>query len=366
MRSLDTFLPDWVSPPGATIQRLMFKLGYDHKELANEIDIPDNLLLKILNGDEVITKDIAIRLSNFLGSTPEFWLNREKKFRDEIVRLEKTSQHIDDLNFSWASSFPINEMKKLGWLPAKTNVHNVIENIKSFFNIKTANEWNNKYFKFNAAAAFRTSPTYASNPAAVTAWLRWAEIKAGNVECSDWNVDILKSNIQNMRKLTRRRDPALFIPDLQRICSNCGIALTIIQAPKGCKASGATRFLSDKKAQIVLSLRYKSDDHFWFTFFHEIGHLILHRDTPLFLEDNSDVSSKEEMEANLFSEQTLIPECFKERLRTVNVRTKDILRLATQIGISSGIVIGQLQHSGRVKASQMNHLKRRYKWNEFH
>lgn len=365
MKSLDTFLPDWVSPPGATIQRLMVKAGYDYKELANEIDIPDNVLFKIISGDEVITQDIALQLSSFFGSTPNFWLNREKKYRDEVVRLKKTPRLIDELNFSWASTFPINEMKKLGWLPTTTNTKNVIEKMKSFFNIKSAKDWNNRYLKFNAVAAFRTSPTYISNPAAVTAWLRWAEIKAENVVCSDWDVDILKSNIQNMRKLTRRKDPALFIPDLKRICANCGIVLTIISAPKGCKASGATRFLSEKKAQIVLSMRYKSDDHFWFTFFHEIGHLILHRETPLFLEDNSDVSSNEEIEANLFSEQTLIPERFKDRLRTVNVKTKDILRLASQIGISSGIVVGQLQHSGRIKANQLNHLKRRYKWSEF-
>jgi hypothetical protein len=38
---------------------------------------------------------------------------------------------------------------------------------------------------------------------------------------------------------------------------------------------GATRWLGDRAA-IQLSLRYKSNDHLWFTFFHEAGHILKH------------------------------------------------------------------------------------------
>ena len=88
MKSLNTFTPDWVSPPGATIQRLMRKVGYSHRELANELDIPTKVLDKIISGDEAITERIAYQLSYILGSTPTFWLTREKQYRDEIIRLE--------------------------------------------------------------------------------------------------------------------------------------------------------------------------------------------------------------------------------------------------------------------------------------
>lgn len=88
MTNLDTFHPDWVSPPGATIQWLMRKVGYSHRELANELDIPTEVLDKIISGDEAITKGIACQLSRILGSTPDFWLTREKQYRDEIARLK--------------------------------------------------------------------------------------------------------------------------------------------------------------------------------------------------------------------------------------------------------------------------------------
>lgn len=88
MTNLDTFSPDWVSPPGATIQQLMRKVGYSHRALANELDIPTKVLDKVISGDEAITKSIAYQLSRILGSTPEFWLKREKQYRDEIIRLK--------------------------------------------------------------------------------------------------------------------------------------------------------------------------------------------------------------------------------------------------------------------------------------
>ena len=89
MRSLDIFSPDWVSPTGATIQRLMNKAGCDRGELAEALNVSGEVLDKIINGEHTITKDMAQRLGIFFGSSPEFWTKRERKYRDEIVRLGK-------------------------------------------------------------------------------------------------------------------------------------------------------------------------------------------------------------------------------------------------------------------------------------
>jgi HTH-type transcriptional regulator / antitoxin HigA len=110
-----------------------------------------------------------------------------------------------------------------------------------------------------------------------------------------------------MRRLTRKKEPSIFVPELRKLCAENGVALVIARGPAGCRASGATRFLSDKKAMILLSFRYLADDQFWFTFFHEAGHLLMHSHKAVFLEDGSDVSLKEEHEANLFAQNILIP-----------------------------------------------------------
>ena len=140
--------------------------------------------------------------------------------------------------------------------------------------------------------------------------------------------------------------------------------MAIVRAPRGCRASGATRFLSANKALLMLSFRYLSDDHFWFTFFHEGGHLLLHSEKSLFLEGADMPSSREEEEANDFAARALIPLEFQPLLAGLNADARGVIRFARQVGVSPGIVVGQLQHLGRVDRGQLNGLKRRFRWGE--
>ena len=68
-----------------------------------------------------------------------------------------------------------------------------------------------------------------------------------------------------------------FLPKLQALCAEAGVALVFVRAPRGCRVSGASRLVTPEKAMILVSFRFRSDDQFWFTVFHEIGHLILHQ-----------------------------------------------------------------------------------------
>ena len=88
-KGLNSFSPDWVSPTGSSIQRLMNKAGCDRGELAEALNVSDEVLNKIINGEQTITKNMAHRLGSFFGPSHEFWLKREKIYRTEIVRLRK-------------------------------------------------------------------------------------------------------------------------------------------------------------------------------------------------------------------------------------------------------------------------------------
>ena len=160
------------------------------------------------------------------------------------------------------------------------------------------------------------------------------------------------------------KDPSDFLPALQQICSTSGVAAVIVRAPNGCRASGATRFVSSDKALLLLSFRYLSDDQFWFTFFHEAGHLLLHGAESIFLEGLDGDSSTQESEANEFAEKVLIPSEFKHALLTLTPDMRAIIRFAKKIGVSPGIVVGQLQHHGRVRRNHFNGLKRRFQWSD--
>jgi hypothetical protein len=225
-------------------------------------------------------------------------------------------------------------------------------------------EWKSRYRADLTLAAFRTSLTFTSNPVATASWLRFAELQAQQIRTKPYNAAAFRAALAKLRALTRRKDPQQFVPELRRICADCGVALVIARAPEGCRASGATRFLTPAKAMTVMSFRYRSDDHFWFTFFHEAAHLLLHNKKALFLEDGSEVTSEEEQEANDFASTALIPTADKAELARLPLSAKAIMRFALKTGVSAGVVVGQLQHSGRLTHNRLNSLKRRWTWND--
>jgi Zn-dependent peptidase ImmA (M78 family) len=104
-----------------------------------------------------------------------------------------------------------------------------------------------------------------------------------------------------------------------------------------------------------------SDDHFWFTFFHEAGHLLLHGENGFFLEGIESSTTAEE-EANEFAAQILIPPEFQDELAQLRAKIYEVSRFARRLGVSPGIVVGQLQHLRKIRHNQLNGLKRRYTW----
>ena len=214
-----------------------------------------------------------------------------------------------------------------------------------------------------AQTAFRTSPSFDANPAAVIAWLRQGEIESFRIRCGPWDCQKVQETIPSLRQLTRRKDPETFLPELTRYCASSGIAVVIVRAPRGCRVSGAVRFVEHDKALLQLSFRYLSDDQFWFTFFHELGHLLLHEPKEVILEEVDGSVTKEEEEANSFSANVLVPE--QSRASMMKLRTsREVIKFARRIGISPGIIVGQLQHLGKLRYNQLNKLKRRYSWTE--
>jgi len=113
---------------------------------------------------------------------------------------------------------------------------------------------------------------------------------------------------------------------------------------------------------LLLSFRYLSDDQFWFTFFHELGHLLLHGETELFLEDLDASSDRYEKEANSFAESQIIPTEFRKELDEIRIDMRTLVRFAHKVGVSAGLVVGQLQHNGRIPQRYFNGLKVRYDW----
>jgi len=128
-------------------------------------------------------------------------------------------------------------------------------------------------------------------------------------------------------------------------CASAGVAVVVVPEVSGARASGATRWISPNKAIVQLSNRGKRNDKFWFAFFHELGHVLLHGKRDVFVERNIGHDGgrlTQEGEANDFARELLIPSSYSQDLARVKTHA-DVRGLAQRLGIASGIVAGRIQ-----------------------
>ena len=133
---------------------------------------------------------------------------------------------------------------------------------------------------------------------------------------------------------------------------------------KNAPINGATRWINPKKALLQMSIRNKYADIFWFSLFHELGHIIHHSKKTINIDfaENRTGLPKEESEADLFASNSLIPsKNYEEFTTTGNFSIVAIKEFAKKLGIDSDIVIGRLQHDGLLPY-KLNIHKSRFEW----
>lgn len=352
------FDPDWISPPGDTIKDALACRSLSSDQLGSALGLSLASTGRLLSGELVIDTRLANGLADLIGGTSLFWLKRDGLYRDRLNRAPVLKATADFAAFK--AALPLKDMRAFGWLQDFAD-QSEDEGIKGFFE-DTPGAWIETGPALVEQVRFRTSFAHKSNPAAVAAWLRQGVRAARRTSCAPFDPQRLRAAIPEIRALVRTKKPANFFPSLVEIGRACGVAIVIVRTPAGCRASGATHFESGDKAILQLSFRYRSDDHFWFTVFHEIGHLLLHPTSLLFVEGQDYEITEEESEANRFSADILIPPEFDEMLRSVDRDFRAYARLAKHIGVSTGVLVGQMQNRGLLKHEQMNFLKERYDW----
>ena len=349
------FCPDWVSAPGRTVAEILRHEKLSARDFAECSQLRQSEVKHLLSGKLSITLDVAERLHRSIGGTVEFWLARDYQYREDSERLLGHS-------LEWVRQLPVSDMRRLGWMERATTPAEEATSCLEFFGVGSVQEWHDTYDYLEEAVLFRRSENFESRPACVAAWLRQGEREAENVKTKDWNASRFIDALLEAKKLSRDKDPASFLPKLQKLCADCGVSLVIVRTPSGCPASGATRFLNEKNAMLMLSFRHLTDDHFWFSFFHEAAHLLLHHPDKFLVEGVGDARAKLEIEANEFAQSLIVPEIHRQEFLQLKSRSIEIIRFAKKVGVAPGLIVGQLQHHGILSFNQQNRLKRRYEW----
>jgi len=351
--------PDQVSPPGETLAELLEERQMTQTQFADRAGRTAKFVNEIIKGKASITPTVAIEFQRILGIPSSFWNNRQRHY--EAFLAKKRESEALAGNLDWAKNFPYRDMSKWKWVPQTRHKLDRLSSLLDFFGVANPRAWTDVWADINVA--YRRSDRINTNEFALAAWLRKGELMAQEIDCGTYSRDRFLSGLGEIRALTVEK-PETFVPKLTEMCSSCGVAVVFVpELPK--TASGATRWLSPNKALVQLSLRYKSDDHLWFTFFHEAAHILFHRKKLIYIESGT-YDSDQEREASRFAANTLIPQdklnSFVANFDSMNISKSSIRAFARQLGVAPGIVVGRLQHEGLLRQSHCNDLKRRLVW----
>jgi len=353
--------PDYTVPPGEVLEEVLEARNMKKVDLAKRCGLSAKTVSQILGGKAPISSETAIQLERVLGVSARIWANLETNYRlsqAKMMDVEQLGRHKD-----WLERFPVGELVERKFIEDKGNDAEMVRELLNFFGVGSVAAWEQNVAQMQVV--FHHSPSVQSSPEAVAAWLRIGEVCAEKIDCKPYEKVEFEKALAEIRKMTRK-NPRAFEPRMKELCRQAGVALVFISGLPKTGISGAARWLSKDKALVMLSLRYKADDHFWFSFFHEAGHILLHSKKSIFLEAEEDeVFNNLEKQANEYAADTLIPPGDYESLVVGVVENRcctigSLQDFASRLRIAPGIVVGRLQHDGHVPWQSFNHLKRKF------
>lgn len=348
--------PRWASPPGATILSALEERDVSLSEFGIQIGLDQSEVRRLLVGDLPITVDIARGLVDAVGASTAFWLTRDAQYLEDKARVQADR---------WSNQLPISQMVSFGWVENPKTWQERISVSLDFFGIADVETWEAQYERQVFGTRYRTSPSFDLKSPATTVWFREAErvVDArGNLPVFD--PEGFAGALPSVRHMTRQHDPEKFIPDLVGVGAEHGVHIAVVRAPSGCTASGACRTYNGRPL-IQLSARYLADDHFWFTFFHEAGHVLHHSLEQGFVDMGQSMDDDVlEREANEFATECLIGPNARQFYQPDSKRWshRDVIREAVALDVAPGVLVSQLQHADVLPKSHLNRVKRRYRW----
>jgi HTH-type transcriptional regulator/antitoxin HigA len=256
-------------------------------------------------------------------------------------------------HLTWLRDLPITALQLRGYLPTTNDRRELYHAALAFFGVANLAAWRRIWSR--PVASFKRANTFTSHAESVASWIRIGELTAQHLHAEPFDKDGFRTALHHARTLTRTDD---FLHELQGLCAAQGVLVVYVAEIDKCRISGATWWSSPTRAVIALSDRYKTEDQFWFSFFHEAGHVLLHSKKETFIDDGSESDDIEDA-ANRFAANTLIPPREQHHLAALTTTT-EVEAFATRIDVSEGIVVGQLQHRGLWEWRKGNGLKRRF------
>jgi len=300
------YFPQSVPHPGETLAEKLEEMKMGPKEFALRTGKPEKTIIAIVKGKSSITSDMAVQFEYVTKIPAKLWMNHQQGY-DEYLSRKKRQKVVQEAA-GWVEKFPLAEMIKKGWLPPSATIEEKTMEMLAFFGFASHTAWEDYYFHQQLKVAFRISLSQTNESYAVSAWLRKGELQAAELEAKEYSEKKFKDALTELKSIMVN-PPTDFFNPLQLICLEAGVKVVHVPCLNNAPIYGSTRWLNDTPF-IQVSDFDQRNDRFWFTFFHEAGHILLHGKKEVFLE-NLDYANKDlekEQEADAFAEKWTVAE----------------------------------------------------------
>ena len=351
---------DLAVPPGLFLEEVLEDLGMSQAELARRMGRPPQAINEIIKGTKALTPETALQLEQVVGVGAHIWLGLESEYRlvlaeqEEVERIEAESALLD--------AFPYKQMVEVGCVVGVRKAADKVRELRRFFGVASLQQIGKVPVygpAFRVGAADKDKSSYG-----LAAWLHCGYLQSKDVETAPFDPDRLRASIPALRALTNQ--PAgIVVGELQRILAECGVVFALFPHFPRTYAQGATFWVEPKKkALLLLSNRGKWADIVWFSFFHELGHILLHGNAA-FVDLDRSVGERgpEEAEADAFAAGALLDlASYQDFVLAGGLSDASVVAFAAEHGIHPGIVVGRLQHDKLVGPDRLNYLREKYEW----
>lgn len=290
--------------PGEILEEKLQEMGMGIKEFATRVSKPEKTIIAVIKGKSSITPDMAVAFEMVTKIPAKMWLRHQKSY-DEFIARQKRAHTLKE-GLSWANKFPYAEMSSLGWfsgiIDSQDSSRNKVDTLCAFFAVSSPKGWEDFYLNQRLRVAFSITLAEACDPYALSAWLRQGEIQA--VETSIETKYTAKSlrailkDISDVRKSEVDNRNELLVSLLAQV----GVKLLFTERLSSAPVKGCARYVYGIPC-IQLAKEFESEEDFWTTLYHEIGHIVLHGKKDIFMENVNygDKDPQKEKEADEFA-----------------------------------------------------------------
>lgn len=349
-----------ISHPGDTLAELLNDYNMTQKELAVRLSCTPKHINEIIKGIKPISNALAVKLENVFPLKTSFWNNLQNIYDEQIEKLKITESITQkEIDYFKDNKSVYNFLLNEKCVEPYSDITQGILNLRKFLQINNLLDIG-KLLQINGA--YRISHSDAVNELALACWLRMCDIYCDKVKTDEFkelNKRIIIEDIKTIRSLSCLK-PNIFINKLQEYFAKLGIAFVVLKNIRGAPVNGLIK-RKNNSISICLTIRGKDADKFWFTLFHEIGHLVISKIDKIYVDyerTNDDI----EKQADEFASQNLIDLDIYNKLISEDFSKSSVLEAAKQMHILPSILVGRLQHDGYIRYNQYNDLKTQYSW----